>query len=73
MEWYRSGIDVREGTLRASIAAIAGFFAESAWQPPIPGVPRVRSIQRRQLRASLAWCARTLELDTPSWLAGVPD
>jgi Phosphotransferase enzyme family len=73
MAWYGSGVTVREGTLRASIAAIAGYFAESAWQPPIPGVPRVRSIQRRQLRTSLAWCARTLELEAPSWLASVPD
>jgi Phosphotransferase enzyme family len=71
--WYAEGMPVREKALVASIAAIAGYFADRAWQPPIPGLPRVRDIQRRQLRSSLAWCARQLRLSEPTWLAAVPD
>jgi hypothetical protein len=73
VQWYAAGIEVRSEALSASIASIAGYFADRAWQPPIPGLPRVRSIQRRQLRSSLAWCARHLGLADPSWLSGVPD
>ncbi|HEY3062300.1 MAG TPA: phosphotransferase [Chloroflexota bacterium] len=70
---YADVLPLRPAVVTASIAAIAGFFADRAWRPAIPGLPRVRSIQRRQLRASLAWCARQLELAEPSWLAAVPD
>lgn len=73
LRWYREGVVVREDALAAAIATIAGYFADRAWQPPIPGLPRLRSIQRRQLRSSLAWCARHLGLEEPSWLAAVPD
>jgi hypothetical protein len=73
MRWYAEHIQVRDDAERSSVAAIAGFFAEAAWRPPIPGVPRVRSIQRRQLRTSLTWAARTLELERPVWLEHVPD
>src|SRR5437773_2391921 len=55
------------------VAALAGFFAHHAWRPPIEGLPRLRSIQRRQLKASLAWAARRLDLPEPTWLAGVKD
>ncbi len=73
VRWYAEIIDVREEALTASIATIAGYFADRAWQPPIPGLPRVRSIQRRQLRTSLAWCARHLGLPEPTWLTAIPD
>jgi hypothetical protein len=71
--WYAERVKVREDALIASIAAIAGYFAHRAWQPPISGLPRVRSIQRRQLRTSLNWAARALELPEPQWLSAVPD
>ena len=35
-----------------------------------PGLPRLRSVQRRQLKASLGWAARVLEV--PAWLSAVP-
>jgi hypothetical protein len=73
LAWYGEGIEVRPVALEASIASLAGFFADRAWRPPIPGLPRVRSIQRRQLRSSLRWCARNLELPEPSWVDAVAD
>lgn len=71
--WYEEVLPVRANFLRASIAAIAGFFAERAPLPDTPGLPRLRSVQRRQFKASLAWAARELHLPQPSWLRGVRD
>lgn len=73
MAWYAAGFPVREGVLDACVAAIAGYFANSAWRPSLPGLPRLRTVQRRQLRASLPWAARRLGLPPPSWLDAVPD
>ena len=71
--WYAEVMSLREPYLDASIAGIAGYFADRAWRPPIPGVPRVRAWQRAQLKVSLAWAARRLALPEPRWLAAVAD
>jgi len=73
VEWYKEVLRVRERELTGSIAGIAGYFTFAAWRPPLPGLPRLRSIQRKQLRASLAWAARHFALPEPRWLAAVPD
>jgi hypothetical protein len=73
MGWYAEVIELRESYVDASVAGIAGYFADKAWRPPIPGVPRVRSFQRRQLVVSLAWAARRLALPEPRWLTAVAD
>jgi hypothetical protein len=72
-EWYTHSQPVRADVLITSVAAVAGFFAVHSWQPDLPALPRLRSIQRRQLRASLAWAARLLDLPEPAWLETVPD
>ncbi len=69
--WYAEVMPLREPYVDASVAGIAGYFADRAWRPPIPGVPRVRSFQRRQLVVSLAWAARRFALPEPRWLAAV--
>ncbi len=71
--WYEEELAVRPPALVASVTGIAGYFADRAARPPLPGLPRLRSIQRRQLKASLAWAARLLELPDPTWLDAVPD
>ncbi len=71
--WYAEIIPLRAPALDASIAGIAGYFADRAWRAPIPGLPRVRSIQRRQLKATLGWAARRFDLPEPRWLASVAD
>jgi hypothetical protein len=73
LSWYAEVMPLRESHLDASVAGIAGYFADRAWRPPIPGVPRVRAWQRRQLKVSLAWAARRLALPEPRWLAAVAD
>jgi hypothetical protein len=71
--WYEEILGLRRPALVASVAGIAGFFADRAPRPPLVGLPRLRSIQRRQLKASLSWAARLLDLPEPRWLASVPD
>jgi len=73
MGWYAEVMPLRAPHVDAAVAGIAGYFADRAWRPPIPGVPRVRAFQRRQLKVSLAWAARLLALPEPLWLAAVPD
>ena len=73
MGWYAEVMPLRDGHLDASVSGIAAYFADRAWRPPIPGVPRVRAFQRRQLKVTLAWAARRLSLPEPTWLAAVPD
>ncbi len=69
--WYEEVLPLRARALDGSIAGIAGYFADRAWRPPIPGLPRLRSIQRRQLVASLGWAARRFNLPEPRWLDAV--
>ncbi len=73
MGWYAEVMPLRESYVDASVAGIAGYFANTAWRPPIPGLPRVRAWQRRQLVVSLAWAARRLALPEPTWLTAVAD
>jgi len=71
--WYEEVLRLRPRELNASLAGISGYFADRSWRPPIPGLPRLRSIQRRQFKASLAWAARRFDLPEPRWLAAVAD
>jgi hypothetical protein len=73
MGWYAEVMELRESYVDASVAGIAGYFADKAWRPPIPGLPRIRSWQRQQLKVSLAWAARRFALPEPRWLAAVAD
>jgi hypothetical protein len=71
--WYAELLPLRPRVLRASLAGISGYFADRAPRPPHAGLPRLRSIQRRQLKASLAWAARVIGLPEAGWLAAVAD
>lgn len=73
VDWYRERLEIDERLVHASVAAIAGFFVRLAWRPPVKGLPRLRSIQRRQLKASLRWTARIEGLPEPRWLGAVAD
>ena len=73
LAWYEEVLPLRPREIDASLAGIAGYFAQRSPQPPLPGLPRLRSIQRRQLKACLRWCARRFDLPEPRWLGAVPD
>ncbi|MEK7859824.1 MAG: hypothetical protein AAB284_00540 [Chloroflexota bacterium] len=70
---YRDVQSVRRDALSWCVAGFAGYFTAVAWRPPIPQLPRVRDVQRRQMKVCLPWAARLLELPEPTWLAAVPD
>jgi hypothetical protein len=43
------------------LAALSGYFASNALQPPPAGLPRLRAFQAAQGRAALAWLAVRLD------------
>jgi hypothetical protein len=71
LAWYEEVLPLRGREIDASIAGIAGYFADRSWRRPLPGLPRLRSIQRRQLIATLGWAARRFALPEPRWLDAV--
>jgi Phosphotransferase enzyme family len=71
LAWYEDVLPLRAEQLDASLAGISGYFADRSWRPPIPGLPRVRAWQRRQLKECLLWSSRRLALPEPRWLAAV--
>jgi Ser/Thr protein kinase RdoA (MazF antagonist) len=71
LEWYRQIHPLDPEVMEAAICAAAAFFADRAWLPEQPGLPRLRTFQRRQLHVTLGWALRRLGLETPTWLAAV--
>lgn len=59
---YARHLEVRGPVLDASIAWLAAFFADTAWRPEIPGLPRLRRFQAQQLWVLLDWAARRFGL-----------
>ncbi len=70
---YERVLPLRPRELDGSLAGIAGYFADRARLPEVPELPRLRSIQRRQMKATLAWAARRFALPEPRWLDAVSD
>src|SRR5688572_10102085 len=71
--WYAEILPVDDGVLTASVVGLAGYFADRGSQPHMPELPRLRGVQRRQLKASLPWAARRLGLEPPAWLESVAE
>jgi hypothetical protein len=72
-DWYEEVLALDEVVLTGSVVGIAGYFADRASLPDLPGLPRLRSVQRRQLKASLGWAVHRLGLSYPAWLRDVAD
>jgi hypothetical protein len=72
LAWYGERLDLQPEALAAAVAWITAFFADVAWRPEIPGLPRLRSFQRRQLRMLLPWAARSPQLPEPTWASTIP-
>lgn len=67
MQWYTERFPVDAATLDSALAWWLTFFADKAWQPEIPGLPRVRRFQRQQLGVMASWVARQWSLPEPTW------
>ena len=70
--WYAERLPVDADALDSAIAWLGAFFADLAWRDDIPGLPRLRPFQRRQLAVVLAWSARRRALPPPTWVASMP-
>lgn len=65
--WYGERLPVDAHTLDVALAWLAAFFADQAWRPDVPGLPRLRPFQRAQLAVVLPWLARRVALPPPTW------
>jgi hypothetical protein len=73
MRWYAEVLPIDDRVLTASVVGLSGYFADRGSQPEMPELPRLRSVQRRQLKASLPWAAARLGLEPPAWLESVAE
>ena len=73
VSWYVAALDshVNDGDVIGAAVAVSGYFAARAGLPDIPGLPRVRAVQRIQLASALSWVARLTDLPTPTWVSSV--
>jgi fructosamine-3-kinase len=71
MTWYAEQFPLDEAAVDAALAWWLTFFAERAWQPEIPGLPRLRRFQRQQLGVLLLWAGRRWRLAEPQWAAAL--
>ncbi len=60
-----SGVQFETDDIAAAVVKVAGFFATRAAQPPIPGLPRLRWVQKLQLFPSLAWITAVIGIEPP--------
>jgi hypothetical protein len=69
--WYSEVLPIDASVLTAVAVGISGFFADRGSRPAMPELPRLRSFQRLQMKASLSWAARRVGLAPPAWLESV--
>jgi hypothetical protein len=72
LAWYEAVLPMDHGLRDAAAAGIAGYFADRAPRPGPVGLPRLRTAQSRQLKATLRLAASLLELPPPTWLTAIP-
>lgn len=60
-----SGHDFDGRDTAITVATVAGFFAVRAGLPDIPGLPRLRWVQKLQLVPSLAWLSELTAIEPP--------
>ncbi len=70
---YSAVLPLDDALLTACVVGLAGYFADRGPRPDLPGLPRLRSVQRRQLKSSLRWAAVRLGLPKPEWLNAIAD
>ncbi|HEY5520076.1 MAG TPA: phosphotransferase [Candidatus Limnocylindrales bacterium] len=71
--WYSEVLPLEDDVLTASVVGLSGFFADRGSSPDLPGLPRLRAFQRKQLKSSLTWAAHRLRLPPPTWLDTLAD
>jgi hypothetical protein len=69
--WYREVNPLDPKIMEAAVCVAAAYFADRAWLPELPGLPRLRTFQKKQLVVALRWALLGLGVETPTWLAAV--
>lgn len=69
---YERVLPVRRDVLRDVVAGFAAYFTAQAWRPVPDRLPRLREVQRRQMKVCLPWAARLLGLPEPRWVEALP-
>lgn len=67
ISWYGEKAPLDSAAIDSSLAWWLTFFAEKAWRPEIPGLPRLRRFQRQQLGTIILWICRRWSLPEPDW------
>lgn len=67
MTWYAEKFPVRSDAIDCALAWWLTYFADRAWRPDIPGLPRLRRFQSQQLGILALWAARRWSLPSPTW------
>ncbi|HEU5367030.1 MAG TPA: phosphotransferase, partial [Ktedonobacterales bacterium] len=67
LAWYSEQLPLSPAAVESALAWWLMFFADRAWQPDIPGLPRLRRFQRQQLAVLTQWAARAFALPSPAW------
>ncbi len=67
MAWYGERFPLKSDAVACALAWWLTFFADRAWRPDIPGLPRLRPFQRQQLAVLASWAARHWSFPAPEW------
>ncbi|RIK36118.1 MAG: hypothetical protein DCC55_28275 [Chloroflexi bacterium] len=67
MAWHREKFPLDSAAVEGALAWVLTFFADRAWRPEIPGLPRVRRFQRQQLGVMVLWASRQWGVAEPGW------
>jgi len=68
MTWYGEQFPLHTDAVESALAWWLTFFAQRAWQPEVPGLPRLRRFQRQQLGVLISWAARHWSFPSPEWV-----
>lgn len=69
LAWYSEQLPLSPAAVESVLAWWLMFFANLAWRPDIPGLPRLRRFQCQQLGVLTQWAARAFALPDPAWAA----
>jgi fructosamine-3-kinase len=68
LAWYGETFSLDPGAVDGALAWWFTFFADCAWRPEIPGLPRLRRFQQQQLAVLAQWASRRWALPDPAWV-----
>jgi hypothetical protein len=68
LAWYGEEFSLNSNAIACALAWWLTFFAHRAWQPEVPGLPRLRRFQRQQLGILISWAARQWSFPSPEWV-----